>query len=282
MANSEVKGTLARLLATENLTVEHRKVSTASFDVNNRVLILPIWKNASDTVYDLLVGHEVGHALYTPNVPVDAPKGFVNVIEDARIERLMKQTYPGLRKTFFEGYRELWHQDFFGCAEEDPNKLSLIDRINLYFKGSSQIEFTDEEKVFVDRAGKTNTFEDVIELSNDLYDYAKEKDALNEDLNPEQPDFQMDLPQDTDEQEEVTPDDELEKTTEEWCDKINSHAPATLRYMKTSLNFLGDLHYPSWMHGSELLNAVWNNEQSVEGMNAFKEKRNPDFTKFPR
>ena len=76
--------------------------------------------------------------------------------------------------------------------------------------------------------------------------------------------------------------DELEKTTEEWCDKINSHAPATLRYMKTSLNFLGDLHYPSWMHGSELLNAVWNNEQSVEGMNAFKEKRNPDFTKFPR
>ena len=121
----EVKGTLAKLLATENLTVEHRKVSTASFDVNNRVLVLPIW-DASETVYDLLVGHEVGHALYTPNVPVDAPKGFVNVIEDARIERLMKQTYPGLRKTFFEGYRELWHQDFFGCAEEDPNKLSLI------------------------------------------------------------------------------------------------------------------------------------------------------------
>ncbi len=81
---------------------------------------------------------------------------------------------------------------------------------------------------------------------------------------------------------EVTPDDQLEKITEEWCDKINTHAPATLRYMKTSLNFLGDLHYPSWMHGSELLNAVWNNEQSVEGMNAFKEKRDPDFTKFPR
>ncbi len=81
---------------------------------------------------------------------------------------------------------------------------------------------------------------------------------------------------------EVVPDEKLEETTEEWCATINGHAPATLRYMKTSLNFLGDLHYPSWMHGSELLNAVWNNEQSAEGMNAFKEKRPPDFSRFPR
>ena len=171
MANSEVKGTLARLLATENLTVEHRKVSTASFDVNNRVLILPIWKNASDTVYDLLVGHEVGHALYTPNVPVDAPKAFVNVIEDARIERMMKVTYPGLRKSFFEGYRELWHQDFFGVADEDINKMSFIDRINLYFKGCATLEFTDEEQIYVDRVGKTDTFQDVLDLSNDCLLY---------------------------------------------------------------------------------------------------------------
>ena len=106
--NAEVKGILAKLLATENLTVEHRQVQTASFDVNNRVLTLPIWKDASGTIYDLLVGHEVGHALYTPNIPIDAPKGFVNVVEDARIERMMKNTYPGLKKSFFEGYRELW------------------------------------------------------------------------------------------------------------------------------------------------------------------------------
>ena len=47
--NQEVKGTLARLLATENLTVEHRKVSTAYFDTEKRLLCLPIWKNASNT-----------------------------------------------------------------------------------------------------------------------------------------------------------------------------------------------------------------------------------------
>ena len=40
MNTQEVKGTLAKLLATENLTVEHRKVSTACFDVEKRLLIL--------------------------------------------------------------------------------------------------------------------------------------------------------------------------------------------------------------------------------------------------
>tara|TARA_B100000029_G_scaffold64352_1_gene57621 strand:- start:619 stop:2775 length:2157 start_codon:yes stop_codon:yes gene_type:complete len=213
----EVKGNLAKLLATENLTVEHRKVSTASFDVNNRVLILPIWE-ASETVYDLLVGHEVGHALYTPNVPVHAPKAFVNVIEDARIERLMKQTYPGLRKTFFNGYRELWHQDFFGVSEEDPNNLSLIDRINLYFKGCHDIEFTAEEQIYVNRVENTKTFDDVIELSKELYAYAEDQDAKNEQINLPDMDLELDLPQDSDEQEEVTPDqngDDLEDSTDD-------------------------------------------------------------------
>ena len=171
--NAEVKGTLAKLLATEDLTVEHRQVQTASFDVNNRVLTLPIWKDASETVYDLLVGHEVGHALYTPNIPIDAPKGFVNVVEDARIERMMKQTYPGLRKSFFEGYRELWHKDFFGVADEDISQLAFIDRINLYFKGNSSIEFTEDESVWVKRVASTKTFDDVLELSRELYEWAK-------------------------------------------------------------------------------------------------------------
>ena len=87
MINQEVKGTLARLLATENLTVEHRQVTTAYFDVEQRILCLPIWKHASDTVYDLLVGHEVGHALYTPAEGLDTDrnlKSFINVLEDAR------------------------------------------------------------------------------------------------------------------------------------------------------------------------------------------------------
>ncbi|BCV00594.1 MAG: hypothetical protein CM15mV36_0840 [Caudoviricetes sp.] len=175
MINPEVKGTLAKLLATENLTVEHRKVTTAYFDVQKRVLCLPIWKTASNTVYDLLVGHEVGHALYTPNKGLDGVnKGFVNVLEDVRIEKMMKETYPGLRKSFFQGYKELWNDDFFGVNNEDISKLPFIDRINLFYKGNPEIQFTEEEQVYVDRAANTKTFEDVLKLAEDLFGRAED------------------------------------------------------------------------------------------------------------
>ena len=188
MINQEVKGTLAKLLATENLTVEHRKVTTACFDVDKRVLILPIWKNASNTVYDLLVGHEVGHALYTPNDPFgDAPQSFVNVIEDARIERLMKETYPGLRKSFFDGYSELWNDDFFGVKHEDLETLPLIDRINLYFKGNASMPFSEEEKVWVKKVAATKTFKDVVDLANEMYGHAKKQ----EEMKPQLPESEM-------------------------------------------------------------------------------------------
>jgi hypothetical protein len=183
MVNTEVKGTLAKLLATENLKVEHRKVSTACFDVHNRVLILPIWKTASATVYDLLVGHEVGHALYTPDKDFgDAPKDFVNVLEDARIERLMKVTYPGLRKSFFEGYTQLWEDDFFGVKEKEIGNLPFIDRINLYFKGKPDMPFSEEESVYVVRASQTKSFDEVIALAKELMEYAKQKQQEKVDL----------------------------------------------------------------------------------------------------
>jgi len=228
MNTQEVKGTLAKLLATENLTVEHRKVSTACFDVDKRLLILPIWKTASNTVYDLLVGHEVGHALYTPNEDYSgASKAFVNVLEDARIERMMKVTYPGLRKSFFEGYKELWNEDFFGVKHEDPTTLSLIDRINLYFKGNPSIPFSDDEMVWVRRADQTKTFKDVVDLSKELYEYCSEKqDHKEEMMMPSTEDGQSQAdreeeinPVDSDDYEEMTHEEmleEAERREREW------------------------------------------------------------------
>ena len=183
--NQEVKGTLAKLLATENLTVEHRRVSTASFDVNNRVLILPIWNTATNAIYDLLVGHEVGHALYTPNKPHDGDRGFVNVLEDVRIEKLMKRAYPGLRKSFYEGYTDLNEQDFFGVNHEDLTKIPFIDRINLWFKGNANIRFSDEEQVWVDRAADTETFDQVVQLAIDLYGRAEKIEDSKEEAESE-------------------------------------------------------------------------------------------------
>ena len=96
----EIKSQLAKLLATEDIIVEHKHVQTASFNVDSRVLVLPLWEKASNDVYDMLVGHEVGHALFTPNewdwLKEGIPAGVVNVVEDARIEKLMKRKYAGI------------------------------------------------------------------------------------------------------------------------------------------------------------------------------------------
>jgi hypothetical protein len=178
--NKEIKGNLARLLATENLVVEHKQCYTASFDVDRRILTLPNWDKASDTVYDMLVGHEVGHALFTPNKDwrdiADCPKDFVNVIEDARIEKLMKRKYPGLRKSFAGGYKELNDRDFFNIQGEDLTKLSLIDRINLHFKigANALIPFSTEEKLFVARTDLAETFEEVLQIAVDVHEFSKQ------------------------------------------------------------------------------------------------------------
>jgi hypothetical protein len=194
MHNQEIKGNLARLLATENLVVEHRKVPTASFDVDNRVLTLPNWDRASSVVYDMLVGHEVGHALFTPNEDWrdfhDCPKDYVNIVEDARIEKLMKRKYPGLRKSFAGGYKELNDQDFFGIADDDLNNYILIDRINLHFKvgASAMIPFADDEQVFVKRTEDAETFAEVCQIAVDVYNFCKQQKEQQQAPDEMQPD----------------------------------------------------------------------------------------------
>jgi len=178
MINQEIRGNLARLLATENLVVEHRKVATASFDVLSRVLTLPMWDKASNVVYDLLVGHEVGHALFTPPDLWDAdiPKDFINVVEDARIEKLMKRKYAGLNKDFYNGYQELNEDDFFDIVDQDLSQFNLIDRINLHFKigAYARIPFVEEEQIFVDKVSRVETFKEVIDLCRELKEYLNE------------------------------------------------------------------------------------------------------------
>ena len=178
--NYEVKGQLAKLLATEDLIIENRKVDTAMFDVERRVLTLPMWEKASATVYDLLVGHEVGHALYTPNENFkikypDLPMSFVNILEDVRIEKLMKRKYAGIVKTFYMGYKELADQDFFELDQNDVEDMNLPDRLNIHHKIGKFVDVPmDEDEVYFREAAlETNTFDEVLKLAQELYEYMK-------------------------------------------------------------------------------------------------------------
>ena len=183
MLNTQIsKSTLAKLLATENISVEYRKVQTASFDIVNRRLTLPIMNDTTSEMTDLLVGHEVGHALDTPQSYVESAKAggsafstFLNVIEDARIERRMKDRYPGLRKPMAIAYRQFTERDFFGIKGQDVNEFMLIDRINLHFKlgAIAGIKFNAEEMLYVNEVEKADSFEQVKDITERLYAFCK-------------------------------------------------------------------------------------------------------------
>ena len=175
----EIKSQLAKLLATEDLVVEHRCVETAQFNVHTRVLTLPQWDKASNVVYDMLVGHEVGHALFTPDedLPSHIPHSFVNIVEDARIEKLMKRKYMGLAKSFFGGYKELTEQDFFCLENEDISKMNLADRANLHFKigNHTNIPLKEDEMEIIEMISECETFGDVLIAAEELYKFCKEE-----------------------------------------------------------------------------------------------------------
>jgi cobalamin biosynthesis protein CobT len=185
---AEQKSQLAKLMATENLTVQHQKINTAKFDPINRVLYLPIWQDMSGDLYDLLCGHEVGHALYTPaqgwhDVATDKSKpknfkSFLNVVEDARIEKKVKRRFPGLRMSFQKAYKELMERDFFGINGRDINDMAFVNRLNIYTKSQytmTNIRFSDEEMKLVRKVESLETWDDVMSVTEEIYAYSKDE-----------------------------------------------------------------------------------------------------------
>ena len=230
MIKHEIKSQLAKLLATEDLVVEHRKVETASFNVHTRVLTLPMWQKASNIVYDMLVGHEVGHALYTPNVELrdycKAPMNFFNIVEDPRIEKLMKRKYPGLLKSFYGGYKEIHEQDFFNLEGEDIESMTIADRANLHFKVGNfvDIPIKDHEQYVIDMIADAESVEDAYRAAEELYNLClKELKGNNKNETDLQSDQQMEVQSGPGGQDDimVDPDDVPEELREEEKETLN-------------------------------------------------------------
>lgn len=186
--NIESKSQLAKLFATENLSVEHNNVKTASFDLENRIVTLPIFKKPQGDVYDMLTAHECSHALHTPLKAwskLEDPKyrAYVNVIEDTRIDKLIQKKYPGIVKNYINAFDVLMKQNFFGLKDKNVNTdLMLIDKINMYYKSSKKlnIKFSKEEQVWVDKIDNIKTFTDVLKIAKELYGWQeKQLDQLS-------------------------------------------------------------------------------------------------------
>lgn len=181
------KSILAKLLATENINVEHKNVSTAYFDLGTRTLVCPVWKDMDGALYDLIMGHEVGHALETPKEGWHSAiknsqskfKSYLNVLEDARIEKKVKRRYPGLARSFAAAYKELYNRDFFGIKQlPSIDDLTLIDRLNIRFKIGAHVHvrFSAEEEAFVKETENLETWEQVVALAQRVFEYTKDNE----------------------------------------------------------------------------------------------------------
>jgi hypothetical protein len=187
----------AKLLAAENISLVRGNFKTASFDLARRVVRVPNYKNMHPTEEDMLVFHEIGHALYTPQEYIDANKRhqrkpnfhqYLNVVEDARIERKVKETYPGSKKTFFNAYQMFMDRDFFGVKREEVNDMIFIDRVNLHFKVGFLlgIKFSPEEQVLIDRVEAASAFPDALSAALAIYKFASKKPKKQEPKKEEQ------------------------------------------------------------------------------------------------
>lgn len=234
---SESKSLLARLLAKENITVQHGNYQTAYFNVQDRVLGLPLWKDDDKDLYDMLVGHEVGHALFTPAEGwVDmqkaakderVPGDYLNVVEDIRIERKVQGQYPGIVRSFKNGYHYLSKSDFFGLDGRDPNDMGLMDRINLKAKLRDlvQINFSETEMPLVKKAFEAETWDEVVEAARDLYNYVRQSQdstatETTRDHKGDQPESQDPTAgNETTEEEETSDDQEADTDSQETGDE---------------------------------------------------------------
>ena len=182
--NIDSKSQLAKLLATENITVQQNNVKTASFDVVNRILTLPIFKTESKDVTDMLVAHECAHALYTPTngwkriANDDELRAYVNVLEDCRIDAKIQKKYPGVINNYLNGFEILNRQNFFGLKDKDyDNDLMLIDKINIFYKSSKKLlfNFSNADKLWLKKVDELKTFNDVVKLAKLLLDWQKKE-----------------------------------------------------------------------------------------------------------
>ena len=230
---AESKSQLAKLMASENLTVQHRKTSTAYFIPKERVLVCPIWQDMAGDLYDLCMGHEVGHALYTPvegwhNAASNKGKNykhFLNIVEDARIEKKIKRKYPGLTRQFASAYKKLTDRDFFGIKDR-LMPLTFIDRINLETKVGQYVNVdfhNDIERQLLAEVNALETWNDVVRVTDKIWEYSKsEQKELMQDWYKDQPtDFDFGEDDYTDEETSNFGDDDFE--SEEVEDGNSEH-----------------------------------------------------------
>ncbi len=79
----------------------------------------------------------------------------------------------------------------------------------------------------------------------------------------------------------VVPHADLERTALEWAEKINAKSPTSQRMLKFAFNLIDDGLVGQQVFSTEATRLAYMTDEAVEGRDAFLEKRDPDWTRFP-
>ena len=144
------------------------------------VSVSPALNNAAHNTRAKLMA---GHALHTPTTAdeimgainaIDATnpvvvKDFLNICEDVRIEKEIKNKFPGIRRQFSKGYLWMEQNGFFGTM---TRSMSFADRANTHFKAGGYVGyFNPTEQSILDEMVATKSWDDVVAVAKRLYDY---------------------------------------------------------------------------------------------------------------
>ena len=79
----------------------------------------------------------------------------------------------------------------------------------------------------------------------------------------------------------VVPHAELEKVATEWAEEILTKSPTAIRMLKYAFNLCDDGLVGQQMFAGEATRLAYGTDEAVEGRDAFVEKRERDFSKYP-
>lgn len=194
MISENAHETYCQLLSTDDISVRYSNHAvTASFftdEDGRKCVVMPTFEYLDDLQKQLMIAHEVGHAIWSDYSKDELQEykakygPIFNIIEDIRIENLLKKRFPGLGEIFSEGYDRLFQNGLFGKDLQDRTpEFHFFDRINLKFKIGHvlDIPFSSQESEYVYQCYDLITKEQVIDLCDSLLkfraDSPKEKET---------------------------------------------------------------------------------------------------------
>ena len=80
----------------------------------------------------------------------------------------------------------------------------------------------------------------------------------------------------------VVPHEELDNVAYEWGQEIMKKSPTAIKMLKFAFNLIDDGLVGQQVFAGEATRLAYTTDEAEEGRNAFLEKRDPDFDKFPK